>query len=377
MINIPRLTEEFTSLVAIDSPSFGEKAMGGYLKRALSDLGLTVFEDDAGEGHPESCGNILGFLEGDERLGAPLLLCAHMDTVEPSRGKRAVVGEDGRITSGGNTVLGADDASGIAAMLEALRALRESGQPHRPVEVLFTIAEEVYCCGAARFDCSRLRAKEAYVLDLSGPIGSAAYSAPSILFFTAVFQGRSAHAGFEPEKGVHAIAAAAGAISALKLGHADSDTTVNVGTISGGRAANIVPDACEVRGEVRSFSHGKATERMEAVRQQFLRSAQAVGASVEFAVSEGCRAYRTPPESPVALRFERACKAMGLPVRLDRTFGGSDNNYLAANGVPGLVIASGMHNCHTCQEYTTVGELAQAAELAVALILSRDDGGAA
>lgn len=372
MINIPRLTNEFASLVAIDSPAFGEKAMGAYLKHALSELGLSVFEDDAGTDHPGSCGNILGFLEGDERLGAPLLLCAHMDTVEPAHGKLAVVGEDGRITSGGDTVLGADDASGIVVILEALRTLRERGLPHRPLEVLFTIAEEVYCYGAARFDISRLRAKEAYVLDLIGPIGSAAYSAPSILFFTAVVQGQSAHAGFEPEKGVHAIAAAASAISALKLGHVDSDTTVNVGTISGGLALNIVPDFCEVRGEVRSFSHDKAEAQMEAVRQQFTLSAQAVGATVEFEVSEGCRAYQTPLESAVVRRFERTCKSLSLPVQLDKTFGGSDHNCLAAKGISGLVIASGMHNCHTCQEYTTIDELTQAAELVLALILSED-----
>lgn len=374
MINTLRLTEEFAALVAIDSPSFGEKAMGAYLRNALSELGLTVTEDGAGADYPDGSGNIQGFLDGDERLGAPLLLCAHMDTVEPSRGKHAIVHEDGRITSDGTTVLGADDASGIAVILEALRVLRENGQPHRPLEVLFTIAEEVYCCGASRFDFNQLRSKEAYVLDLSGPIGLAANSAPSILLFTAAIRGQSAHAGFEPGKGVHAIAAAASAISALKLGQVDSDTTVNVGIISGGRATNIVPDFCEVRGEVRSFSHKKAQAQMDAVRLQFLHSAQAVGASVEFQMSVGCTAYQTPPDSSVVQRFQLACNKLRLPALLQKTFGGSDNNYLSMNGITGLVVASGMHNCHTCQEYTTVSELAQAAELVVTLILSNDGG---
>ena len=373
-MNKERLTEQFASLVAVDSPTFGEKAMGAYLTRALADLGLTVSEDGAGDGHPDGCGNILGFLEGDASLGAPLLLCAHMDTVEPARGKRAVIREDGRITSDGTTVLGADDASGIAAILEALRTLRESGQPHRPVEVLFTVAEEVYCSGAAQFDFTRLRSKEAYVLDLSGPVGSAAYSAPSILFFTATVHGRSAHAGFEPEKGVHAIAAASLAISELKLGHVDGDTTMNVGVISGGLASNIVPDTCEVRGEVRSFSHEAALAQMEAVKKQFHRSAQAAGATVDFEVSSGCHAYQTPMDSPVVRRFQSGCAALDIQPRLDRTFGGSDNNYLAANGVSGLVIASGMYDCHTVGEYTTVDDLVNAAALTLALILSNDGG---
>ena len=373
-MNKKRLIEEFASLVYIDSPTFGEKTMGAYLRRALTELGLTVSEDAAGDGHPDGCGNILGFLDGDDSLGAPLLLCALMDTVSPALGKCAVIREDGRITSNGTTVLGADDASGIAAILEALHTLRESGQPHRPVEVLFTVAEEVYCSGAAQFDFTRLRAKEAYVLDLSGPVGSAAYSAPSILFFTATVRGRSAHAGFEPEKGVHAIAAAASAISALKLGHVDGDTTLNVGVISGGLATNIVPDTCEVRGEVRSFSHEAALAQIEAVKQQFQRCAQAAGAAVDFEVSSGCQAYQTPTNSPVVQRFQSCCAALGIQPRLDRTFGGSDNNYLAANGVSGLVIASGMYDCHTVGEYTTIDDLVKAAELTLALILSNDGG---
>jgi tripeptide aminopeptidase len=373
-INRVRLIKQFSELVAIDSPSFGEKAMGTYIKRQLTDLGFIISEDQAGDQYLQGCGNIYGFLSGDKALGPPLLLCAHMDTVEPARGKRAVISETGLITSDGTTVLGADDVSGLVAIFEALRVLRESGLPHRPIEVLFTVAEEIYCCGASQFNFSKIQAKEAYVLDLTGPIGSAAFSAPSILFFTATVSGQSAHAGFEPEKGVHAIAAAAHAVSALPLGHVDEDTTLNIGVIGGGRATNIVPDECEVRGEVRSFSHDKALNQIEAVKKQFINSAQAIGASVSFEVSQGCHAYRTPPDSPVVRRFAQACETLGIPVSLDKTFGGSDNNYLAANGISGLVIASGMQQCHTCQEYTTVDDLVQSAGLTLSLILA-DDGG--
>ena len=367
-ISPERVTAEFAALVSIDSPSFEEKQMGEYLKSKLISLGFSVSQDDAGEKLGGNCGNIHAFLTGTAG-GEPVLFCAHMDTVEPSRGKRAVVGENGVITSGGTTVLGADDCAGITAILEAARILREQGLPHRPVEVLFTVAEEPYCRGAEQFDFSRIRAREAYVLDLTGPVGSAAYAAPTILSFAAAVAGKSAHAGFAPENGVHAIAAAANAVAGLRMGRIGDDTTLNVGIISGGVSTNIVPDRCIVRGEIRSYSHAKALEQAELVKKHFEKAAGALGASVEFEFRCGCEAYETPLSHPVAERFQRACEKQGLPVSLEKTFGGSDNNHLAKHGIAGLVIATAMNHCHSCSEYTTVEELCRITGLTVRLMI--------
>ena len=373
-INVDRLIRNFSELVAIDSPSYGEKQLCGFLKQQLKELGFSILEDQAGAGHENGCGNLYGYLDGDDVLGEPLLLCAHMDTVEPSKGKHALIKEDGRITSAGDTVLGADDMSGIAAIIEALRVIKENGIRHRPVEVLFTVAEEVYCGGAAQFDFLQIKSREAYVLDLSGPVGTAAFSAPSILFFSVVVTGKSAHAGFEPEKGIHAIAAAADAVSRLTLGQIGNYTTLNIGVIHGGRATNIIPDRCTVSGEVRSFSHQEAILLTKQVEQQFIKSAASRGASVHFQVSIGCKAYETPEDHPSIRNFRQACKLTNIDVQMVKTFGGSDNNYLAAHGIGGLVVASGMHHCHSCEEYTTVGELEQSARL-VASLITLDYGG--
>ena len=366
-INEQRLIADFAALVAIDSPTFGERDMAARLRRELEALGFTVTEDDAGARLNGTCGNLYGFLPGS-LPGEPLLFCAHMDTVEPSAGKRAVFHDDGRITSAGDTVLGADDAAGIAAILEALRTLRELDAPHRPIEVLFTVAEEQYCKGAEVFDFSALRAREAYVLDLSGPVGSAANKAPTIVSFTVTIHGKASHAGFAPASGVHAVVAAAHAVSGLTLGQIDPDTTVNIGTIQGGRATNIVPDLCTVTGEIRSYSHSRALAQLELVKARFTACAEALGASVDFDTRCGCTAYETPLDSPVMARFKAACGSLGLPVSVEGTFGGSDNNHLALHGIAGLVIATAMSQCHSCEEYTTAGELARAAELTLALM---------
>jgi tripeptide aminopeptidase len=330
-------------------------------------LGMLVVEDDAGEQTGGSCGNIYGYLKGSTDR-KPLLFCAHLDTVEPAKGKEAVIDGDGTIHSRGTTVLGADDMSGVAAILEALTVIVEKNLPHRPLEVLFTVAEEAYCKGSAVFDFAKICSDEVYVLDMEGPVGTAAYMAPTILSFTAAVQGRASHAGFAPQKGIHAIAVAADAISMMPMGRIDEDTSVNVGMIKGGLATNIIPDRCVVKGEVRSLIHEKAVRQTELVRKQFERAASAARAAVSFELTTASMAYETPMEHPVVRRFEEACNTLGLPVTLVKTFGGSDNNVLAQNGITGIVLANAMSRVHSREEFTTVEELSRAAELALLLM---------
>ena len=190
MINKKRLTDKFCRLVSIDSVPFQERTMADVLKKELSDLGFEVTEDNTGELYHGSCGNVYGYLQGDLE-GDPILFSAHMDTVEPGKGKKAMLREDGTITSDETTVLGADDLSGVVSILEAVRSILEKGIPHRSIEVLFTYAEEVYIRGSEVFDFSMVKAKEAYVLDLDDAVGTAAFKAPTLVSFTARFLGKA------------------------------------------------------------------------------------------------------------------------------------------------------------------------------------------
>lgn len=366
-INQVRIIDEFMNLVSIDSPSYAERQMGDYVKNRLQSLGMMVIEDDAGEKIGGNCGNIYGFLNGDANR-KPLLFCAHLDTVEPSRGKVAIIGDDGTIRSDGSTVLGADDLTGVAAILEALTVIIEQNVPHGPIEVLFTVAEEVYCKGSQVFDFAKVMSEEAYVLDLMGLVGTAAYSAPSILAFTITIHGRAAHAGFAPQKGIHAIAVAADAISMMPMGRIDEETTLNVGMINGGLGTNIVPDTCVVKGEVRSINHEKAKKQAELVRKQFERSCSAAHATFDFELFVASKAYETSLEHPVVTRFESACNKLRLPVSIVKTFGGSDNNIIAQHGIAGIVVANAMSRIHACDEFTTVEEIIRIAELTLTLM---------
>jgi tripeptide aminopeptidase len=349
--------------------SFQERKIAYVLSKALLDLGFEVKEDRSGECYNGNCGNIYGYLPG-QLEGESILFSAHMDTVEPGSNKKAVVHEDGTITSDGSTVLGADDLSGIVSILEAVRTIKEKGLPHRSIEVLFTIAEEVYIKGSEVFDYKSVRAKEAYVLDLSGPVGTAALKAPTLVSFTACINGKASHAGFAPELGIHAISVAAEAIVRIKQGKIDNDTTANIGTIEGGKARNIVPDQCILKGEVRSLKHGTALAEIDKMKEILNDVTAKNNTDYEFETSYGCLAYEVNEEHPVVKRFEQACRELGYKTDYTATLGGSDNNNFFRNGITGIVLACGMNQVHSCYEYTHIEELAKCSSIVVKLMTS-------
>lgn len=373
-INKDRVIETFRELVAIDAPSYGEREMADELTRRLTALGLTVSEDKAGEAIGGNAGNLLVRIPATAGLEAlpPILFSSHMDTVSPALGKQAIVHEDGLITSAGDTVLGADDAAGLAAILEAVTILGEQGLPHRELELVLPVAEEPYTKGTHQLDWSWFKAREAYVPDMDGVMGTAANIAPTIIYYKVTIHGRAAHAGMSPEAGIHAVQIAARAIAALQLGKVDDMTTVNIGTIQGGLATNIVPETCVLEGEVRGFDHQLALEHLQEIRQEIEEIVEPYGAKVTFDYEVRTVAYHEPEDSPAAQRFYRACQQVGLEPGLRKTFGGSDNNTFQEHGIHGLVLASAMHDCHSTKEYTYVQEIVQLAELILTLMTDQE-----
>ncbi len=371
MVNKERILENFTSIVSLDSPSHDERLVCEYLKEYLKKLGIEAAEDNAGEKSGGTTGNLYAFVDGNSEL-EPIVFSAHMDTVEPSKNKCAVIHPDGKITSKGDTVLGSDDVAGIVAIIEALTVIKENNLPHRPIELLFTISEETHCGGSAFFDYSLLKSKQAYVFDMDGEIGGAASSAPTILSYKAKFIGKSAHAAFAATEGVHAIKAAALAVSKIPCGAIADGMTANVGVIEGGKATNIVPDLCEIKGEIRSFDDSKVMNSYNEVEQICKASADEFGAKVELEYEIAVKAFNVEADSIISKRFKKCCNNLGLSGELFATFGGSDANVFAQHEVEGIVVATGMNNCHSVDEYTSVNELVSAAQLALELMKSED-----
>ena len=359
-INRNRLTETFTSLVEIDSLSCGEREFADALIKKLNRLGIKVTEDEAGSLINGNAGNLFAVLEsnGSGAAGDTILFSAHMDTVAPGNGKKAQIHEDGRITSDGTTVLGADDAGGIAEILEALEEIIEEGLPHPDIELFFPVAEESYCIGSNAFDLSQVKAKKAYFLDRSGAVGSVTMSEPALYKFSIEVEGKASHAGFDPEKGVNAIVIASHAISALPVGRVDEDTTLAIGIINGGVATNVVPDRVIVEGEIRSRSDLRADETLTLIERTFNEAALDLGGKVKINHKKHLSAYEVEDSSEALLSYRSVLEDMGIAFLPEHSFGGSDTNAFRAQGIDALCIANAMYEIHTVSEYTTVEEMA-------------------
>ncbi len=370
MMDKQRITELFTGLVEVDSLSRGERQMADILTAELERLGFEVTEDDAGEKIGSDTGNLYAFLQGTDPGKKPVLFSAHMDTVVPGIGKKAVIDrEKGVITSAGDTVLGADDAAGIAQILEGIRSVMESGRGYGDIEVLFTVAEEVYTIGAAEFDYGRIRSNAAYVIDLSDSIGRAAVAAPSIISFGFTITGKPAHAGFDPEAGINAIAIASDIIAGTRQGLVAEGVTLNIGTISGGSVSNIVSETCTCTGEVRGNDHEAASSVLDELLERIERKAAEAGAEYSFESKVMIHAYRTDESEEVCEIFRKACRSMGIEAEFISTRGGSDNNVFAQCGLPGIVVGCGMSNTHSTDEYIYLDDLYRGAELVERIIL--------
>lgn len=358
MIDEDRLLETFLGLVRIDNPSGEEAAIAAHIRGLLEAIGLSVEED--------ALHNLLARVPGE---GAPLLLNAHMDSVAPCRGVCPIVA-DGVVRASGDTVLGADDLAGVAAILEGVRATLERGAPHRAAEILFTVQEEVGLRGAAAFDTGKLRAREGFTLDSGGDFGTITIGAPAQDSLYALVTGRAAHAGLVPEQGINAIVVAARALAAMPLGRIDEETTANIGIIKGGNATNIVPERVELWGEARSHDQTKLVDQVQAMTAALEEATRAHGGSVQIDITHKYDAYRFAEDLPVVQRAGAALRAMGLEPQHHISGGGSDVNILAQRNLSVANLSVGYRAIHSTDEHIAVADLVRAAELVVRLLES-------
>lgn len=365
MIDSDRLYATFLELCSIDSEPTRERLMADHLKARLVALGFTVEEDDTADKIGGNAGNIFGRLDGTV-AGETLLFSCHLDRVVPGLGVTPLL--DGEFfVSDGTTVLGADDASGLAALLEGFTVIKERQIPHPPIEVVLSVAEESGVMGIKYFDVSRVDSRCGFVLDASGRVGEIVIQAPEQMKIHAVVHGRKAHAGFVPEEGVSAIQIAAAAISRMQLLRIDAETTANIGSISATGATNIVPDRCEVWAEARSLDPEKVRAQVKAMTGALEEAAAEYGGSVDIEVVDCYPSYKVAEDAEPARRAAAAAAKVGVPVCLRPTGGGSDANIFNSKGLPTVVLSCGYENAHTTRERISLEQLRLLAEWTVAI----------
>jgi tripeptide aminopeptidase len=375
MINQERIKNLLLELVQIDSVSREERDVAERIKQICEEMGAEVFIDDAGGKVGGNTGNVIARFPGTLPGAEPIMMSAHMDTVVPGKGVRPIV-EGDIIRTDGTTVLGGDDKSGCAVIIETVRCLQEQSIPHAPIDAVFSICEEVGLLGAKHLDMSKVRARFGLVFDSDDP-GFLFTKGPSANHFEIKIHGLESHAGVAPEQGISAIRIAAEGISAMKLFRIDEETTANVGVIRGGEATNIITNLVTLKGEARSLDDDKL-EAQTAHMVKCLEDAAAkyevtvdgvtTKARVEADVTREYYAMDVSDDSRVVQLVKEAASRMGLKVETMASGGGCDANIFNKRGIECANLGTGMRAIHTVKEWLDVKDMYASAEMTLEIM---------
>ncbi|MFC1649773.1 M20/M25/M40 family metallo-hydrolase [Patescibacteria group bacterium] len=336
-----KVVEEFTKLVQIDSPSGEEEEVCEYVANYLESLGIKSSRDKTG--------NLFARVDG---VGEPILLSAHMDTVEPGRGIVPVT-RNKIIYSFGDTILGADNKAALAAILSVMHTF-DAGK-RRNLELLFTVREETGG-GVSEFDFGKMRSKYGLIADRADTIGSIVMSSPWIMGMSIKVIGKPAHAGM-PEGSINALSTASSAISKLRWGRLSELVTTNIGTIKGGSVVNTVPGSVAMEGEIRSFAEKSMKKQLSLVSKIFKNEAEKVGAKVKINTKMYCSGYVHKSDSKAVIEAEKATRNAGFQAKHTTSFGGSDANTFVARGIQVVNIGYGAKYTHTKRERISIKDL--------------------
>jgi tripeptide aminopeptidase len=374
MINQERIKNLLLELIQIDSHSREERDVALLIKKYCEEMGADVEIDDAGSKVGGNTGNVIARFKGTIE-GAPLMMAAHMDTVVPGKGVKPII-EGDIIRTDGTTVLGGDDKSGCAVIIETIRCLQEQNIPYTDIEAIFTICEEVGLLGAKNVDVSKLKSKIGIVFDSDDP-GFLFTKGPSQNYIDIKIHGLESHAGVAPEDGISAIIIAAEAIAGMKLGRIDDETTANIGIINGGMATNIIPNLVELRGEARSHNAEKLKAQCDHIVSRFEEAASkyevTVGgkttkAHIESKVELSYSAMDVSDDSDVVKLVVGAASRLGKVVKTLASGGGCDANVFNQKGIQCANLGTGMRAIHTVNEWLDVKDMYESAEITMEIL---------
>jgi tripeptide aminopeptidase len=242
------------------------------------------------------------------------------------------------------------------------------------LEIVFSICEEIGLQGAKHLDFDQLTARSGYVLDTRNP-DVIVTRAPAANRLRLQIDGRAAHAGAEPEKGINAISLAGQAISELALGRIDEETTCNLGMIEGGVATNIVPPQVSIYGEVRSHDRSKLSATTDTIVNAFRRVVDGYGENsnhfrprFSVDVRQDFDLLQIAAEHEVVTLAQQAAANLNRKIYTAASGGGSDANVFAQHGIATGVLGTGCEKVHTVEERVALDDMVRATELLIEII---------
>jgi len=345
------LVDIFFKMVRVSSESGEEEEFIAYLKDLFA-------KELKAECITDSYGNLIAKISAkNTTCTEPVFFGVHADTVKPGKNIEPVL-KDGIIRSKGETILGADDKAGIAELFEAIR----TADQHPPLEIVVSKQEEVGLLGSKNLDASLLKSKIGFVVDMD-TLEDIVIGGPSYMTIDVDITGKAAHAGMEPEKGISSIKAASYAISMLKEGWIDEETTVNVGIIKGGQVLNAVPEKTNVKVECRSQSHEKCLRQSNLIKEVFLTAAKSIGARAEVKMDLTIKASHISEDAKMVKVAKRAVSSVGLKPKVEVICGGTDASNYNEKGIETVVIGMGAKGEHTKEENIAVKDMVKGRDI--------------
>ena len=364
-IRIGEVSKTFMELVQVPSPTFHEAEMSKNVFNRLIEFGIDPRIDNEG--------NVIVKFPGDTSKET-FMLNAHMDTVQKVGDKiEPIIDDDGWIRSKGETILGADNKTAVAAILYALKKLiSEKSTAHHPLEIVFTVSEESGNHGAHGVNYQELKAKRGYIFDASdNDFGSMVLSSPAYARFDIKLTGVAAHAS-KPELGKNVLPVVARAIMQTKLGcREEKRTLVNIANVTVGQKdgpANTVPGEIYLSGEVRTMNGALVEKIASDVAKKFEDEATKEGISSQIKITKENGSFEFEKDSDFVRRTVEILDKMGVSPKYINSWGCYEANIFAEHGIMMLNLADGSLDSHTKDERIKVSDLEKLGELVYKLI---------
>lgn len=347
------------------SESHKEKAFCEYMERELEQMGIPFERQYLGNEVVTDGWNILARVPGEEGK-KPFLFVFHLDTASPGNPVKSYI-EDGKIQSRDNSVLGADGKLAIAVVLGAISRLKDKGEPHRPMELLFTVCQELGLHGSKYADYSRIESEEALVID-HYVTGEVLVRTPSRLKIGVELIGRSAHVIRNEEPGINALKAAVEIIGQIPTGRINENLSINVYDLVALSPSNVVPKYARFDVEIRCFGDDIREDIRTKIRETVKRTVRKLECKYQYKEEQDVPEADFSKNTDILDRLEAIYEKTGIPMVKARSFGVLDATWTDRFGIRTVPIGLNIYHSHSAREYVVVEDVAKMLQLAENII---------